>query len=197
MRALGQSEATMSTAQDLQIAQADQADIGALYPIFEQATPDRPHAEEQGFQRSKYDEEAFAAFLSRCVVYHATVRREPVGFVVVEPLRFTDLPAIAWEIPPNEVASLAQGALLWLRMTAVVPAFSRRGVGTALYRHVQSNYAEWDLLTGLYEQPLNNLTSRQFHASFGFRRIGEVCRQHPGEAKARVSGIYHLPAGLS
>ncbi len=185
----------MRTAQNLLIAQADQADFGDLYPIFKQATPDRPLAEEQGFLRSQYDEDAFAAFLSRCVVYRATVRREPVGFVVVEPLRFTDLPEIAWEIPPDEVASLAQGALLWLRMAAVAPAFSRQGVGTALYRHVRARYGGWDLLTGLYEQPLNNLASRRFHASFGFRRIGEVRRRHAGEAEIRVSGIYHLPAG--
>jgi GNAT superfamily N-acetyltransferase len=177
----------------LQIARADQADFRALYSIFQQATPDRPHAEEHGFLRSQYDEDAFAAFLSRCVVYHATVRREPAGFVVVEPLRFTDLPEIAWEIPPDEVASLAQRALLWLRMAAVAPAFSRQGVGTALYQHVQQCYTSWDLLTGLYEQPLNNLASRQFHASLGFQRIGEVRRQYPGEATKRVSGIYHLP----
>ena len=90
---------------------------------------------------------------------------------------------------------MAQGALLWLRMAAVAPAFSRRGVGTALYRHVRARYGGWDLLTGLYEQPLNNLASRRFHASVGFRRIGEVRRRHSGEAEIRVSGIYHLPAG--
>ncbi len=185
----------MCTPQNLRIAQADQADFGPLYPIFEQATPNRPHAEERGFLRSQYDETAFADFLSRCVVYSAAVGCEPVGFVVVEPLTFSDLPEIAWEIPPDEVALLVPRALLWLRMTVVAPAVSRRGVGTALYRHVQQCYTSWDLLTGLYEQPLNNLASRRFHASFGFRRIGEVRRRHEGEAEIRVSGIYHLPAG--
>ncbi len=178
----------------IDIRQAAPADYPDFYPIFQSAAPDRPEALERGFLLSRYDLVSFSTFLDRCTVYGARIGAKAAGFVALEPVWFDQLAGIDWTCPPAVLATLREASLQWVRMLAIAPHAGRRGIGTALYRHLFAQYPGTNFLTGLYESPLDNRASRCFHRRLGFQRIGESRQQHAVAPHARVSGIYLRPA---
>lgn len=176
----------------IQIIPYQPVDVEALYQIFATATPQRQDAEASGFLLSQYTVDGFGDFLATrqsYIAYHAAVA---VGFVVIAPPTRDQMDPIEWiGTPPRDEGD---GCLCWIKMVAVLPSHKRHGVATSLYHHLFDTHPHVAFITGLYETPLNNRASAQFHLALGFQRVGVIARSNispTGKHAHRVTGIYY------
>lgn len=157
--------------------------------MFCASTPDRPDAEATGFLLSQYSVEAFWDFLAVRTAYVACQANEPIGFTVIARPTPDQMEPIRWFGTP--LLNQGGGRLLWIKMVAVLPAYKRQSVGSALYRHLFQTHPHSAFITGLYEYPLCNRASSAFHLALGFQRVGVIERIDNDAVARKVTGIFY------
>lgn len=148
--------------------------LETVYRVFATATPDRPDLEASGFLVSQYTLDGLRDFLAARQAYVAYQEGLAIGYVVIALPTCDQMEPIHWFGTP--IPDGGDSRLLWIKMVAVLPTHKRQGVATALYQHVFAAHPQSAFITGLYEVPIHNRASSQFHLALGFQRVGVIER---------------------
>ena len=148
--------------------------LEVVYRVFATATPDQLDREATGFLVSQYSLDGFRDFLVARQAYVAYQGDIAIGFAVVALPTLDQMEPIRWFGTP--VVDAGDGNLLWIKMVAVLPTHKRQGVATALYQHLFQMHLQTRFITGLYEVPIHNRASSEFHLALGFQRVGVIER---------------------
>lgn len=150
-------------------------DIAEIQKILQESGPEASDAAAQGFIRTKLSNDEIERIIQRQELIIAREGKEMHGVLWCSKPEDALIKKINFDLPLPSAMPLR-----WIELVAVARASRRSSVGRQLYEHLILMQKGKCLLTALYEEPLNNKTSKKFHLALDFQRIGSIYKEHDG-----------------